>query len=124
MNDQIFCTRCGAVNAPSARFCQQCGNRLLGPAGAKGSPTDANQPQQPVPPQQTGRTGQASPNWNQTMLGGLAGFILGSMFGGGRGFFGGRDFDGGDFDGGGFGGGGFGGGGFGGGDFGGGDFGG
>ena len=93
-----------------------------GPAGAKGSPTDANQQQQqPVPPQQTGRTGPASPNWNQTMLGGLAGFILGSMFGGGRGFFGGRDFDGGDFDGGGFGGGDFGGGDFGGGDSGGGD---
>ena len=34
MNDQIFCTRCGAVNAASARFCQQCGNRLLGPAAA------------------------------------------------------------------------------------------
>jgi hypothetical protein len=122
MNEQMHCTRCGAVNAPSARFCQQCGNSLLGPAGSKGVP-NAND-QQPVgvgQPQSGGSQtpqggpgpGQAPQNWNQTILGGLAGFLLGSMLGGRGGFggWGGRDWD----DGGGFGGGDFGGGDFGGG---------
>jgi hypothetical protein len=127
MNEQIHCTRCGAVNATSARFCQQCGNSLLGPAGAKGVPnTNDQQPVGVGQPQSGGAQvppsgpGQPPQNWNQTILGGLAGFLLGSMFGGGRGLFGGwgggRDWD----DGGGFGGDGGGWGDGGGGDFGGG----
>jgi zinc-ribbon domain len=112
MNEPVHCPRCGTLNAASARFCQQCGFSLLGPAGSKGVP-NAND-QQPVPatgqptgPQHAG-PGPAAPNWSQGMLGGIAGFLLGSMLGGGRGFFGGwggRDGDGEGFggDGGGWG---------------------
>jgi ribosomal protein L40E len=111
MNDQIICARCGGVNSAAARYCQQCGMSLLGPVGAKGMPQAANQsPQAPsttttTAPQQTPVPGQGQPNWSQTALGGVVGFLLGSMFGGGRGFFRGGDFDGGDFGGGDFGGG-------------------
>jgi ribosomal protein S27E len=127
MNESVTCPRCGAVNAVSARFCQQCGLSLLGPAGGKGVPNpNTQQPTgTPVPQQQQqpgGPQGQGQ-NWGQTMLGGLAGFVLGSMLGGGRGGWGGwggwggggwGDHDGGDGDwggGGDFGGGDFGGGG-------------
>ena len=132
MNEQLHCARCGALNATSARYCQQCGMSLLGPAGAKGGP-NANTPEPtsapdqptggPMSPQPAG-PGRSPQNWNQTMLGGLVGLVLGSMLGGGRGMFGGwgggRDWDGDGFggDGGGWG---DGGGDFGGGDSGGGD---
>jgi len=33
MNDR-FCSTCGALNLPAARFCQACGSRLQNPAGA------------------------------------------------------------------------------------------
>jgi zinc ribbon protein len=112
MNEQMHCPRCGTINVLSARFCQQCGLSLLGPAGAKGGPNPvAEQPTSPTGQPTTGPAGQqpqgpGQPNWGQTALGGLAGFVLGSMLGGGRGLFGGwgggGDWD--DRDGGGFGG--------------------
>jgi hypothetical protein len=107
---QVACPRCGSVNWAQARYCQQCGYSLLGPAGAKGAPTNQAPGQQPGPG--SGRMpGQPGGAWGQTALGGLAGFVLGSLFGGGRGMFGGWDGDeGGDFGGGDFGGGDFGGG--------------
>src|SRR5712691_6812207 len=106
MNEQMRCARCGALNASSARYCQQCGLSLLGPAGAKGGPNPNAQGQMSTPNQPTSGPGnpqpagpgQAPQTWSQTMLGGLAGFLLGSMLGGGRGIFGGwgggRDWDG------------------------------
>ena len=124
--NQLRCPRCAAVNAPNARYCQQCGQSLLGPAGGKGAPpADQGGPApggQPDPgqhypgyPQRPG----GGPPWGQAAAGGIIGFLLGSLFGGGRGWGGGwgggwgdGDWDGGDWGGGGdFGGGDFGGGG-------------
>src|SRR6266849_1917656 len=83
------CPRCGGLHSAQARYCQHCGYSLLGPVGAKGAPPAEGTSQQPggAPGQQPG--GQASPPWGNAALGGLAGFLLGSLFGGGRGMFGG-----------------------------------
>ena len=110
--NQLRRPRCAAVNAPNARYCQQCGQSLLGPAGGKGAPpADQAGPApggQPDPgqhypgyPQRPG----GGPPWGQAAAGGIIGFLLGSLFGSGRGW--GGDWDGGDWGGGGdFGGGG------------------
>jgi RNA polymerase subunit RPABC4/transcription elongation factor Spt4 len=91
------CARCGKPNLGTARFCQQCGAALTGQTGP---PADAENGQ---------RAPQSTPAWGQLALGGLGGLLLGSLFGGPRGFGGfgdGDDFGGGDFGGADFGGGG------------------
>ena len=89
------CPRCGKPNAGTVRFCQQCGANLSDPSA----------------PQSNGGAPQTKPAWGQVGLGALGGLLLGSLFGGGRGAFGGwgdndhfgggGDFGGGDFGGGG-----------------------
>ena len=98
----LACPRCGKPNPGTARFCQHCGANLFEPTA-------------PQPDRGTGETAlQNKPAWGQLALGGLGGLLLGQLFGGGRGGFGGFGDDddfrgGGDFGGGDFGGGGDGG---------------
>src|SRR5260221_13102895 len=67
------CPRCGKPNAGTARFCQQCGANLADPT----APQSGGAPGQTSP--------QSKPAWSQLALGGLAGLLLRSLVGAGRG---------------------------------------
>ncbi|MDQ6671727.1 MAG: hypothetical protein M3069_13455, partial [Chloroflexota bacterium] len=70
------------MNAPSARYCQQCAQNLLGPAGGKGVPAaDPAYPGQQYPGPGGGQypQRQGGPPWGQAAAGGLVGFVLGSL---------------------------------------------
>jgi hypothetical protein len=77
------CPSCGATNPALSRFCERCGVSLLGGSTA-----------QPAAPPPGPAAGLGKPAWGQLAAGGLAGMLLGSLFGGHRGLFGGPDFDG------------------------------
>ena len=59
MNQNIFCTQCGAPNTPGANFCVRCGARLS-------QPSAGGQPAQSAPPQAgTSQQGYAPPPQQQ-----------------------------------------------------------
>ena len=45
----MFCTRCGANNLDTDRFCRSCSSPLTKPGGAQGQGASSGSPQQPYP---------------------------------------------------------------------------
>ncbi len=72
MTNAVFCTQCGAQNAPSANFCTRCGARLTaqapGPAAqapaAPPSPPQTEAPAGPAPAQPAAAAPQAQAEWS------------------------------------------------------------